>query len=119
MVANDAASHQLSLTTSACNTLCSLLCVTSCVRRVVANDAASYQYLVESIRMFPDQETWAGVSGYVVVAAGAGWLGGAPRGTRSAVVAVVPRGAGIEALSARCIGTQKLLLAAPPGAADD
>ncbi len=30
--------------------------------RVVANDAASYQYLVESIRMFPDQETWAGVS---------------------------------------------------------
>ncbi len=29
--------------------------------RVVANDAASYQYLVESIRMFPDQEAWAGV----------------------------------------------------------
>ena len=29
---------------------------------MVANDAASYQYLVESIRMFPDQETWAGVS---------------------------------------------------------
>ena len=27
--------------------------------RVVANDAESYQYLVESIRMFPDQESWA------------------------------------------------------------
>lgn len=35
-----------------------------CIRRVVANDAASYQYLVESIRMFPDQETWAGVSAF-------------------------------------------------------
>lgn len=31
-------------------------------RRVVAGDAGSYQYLVESIRMFPDQEAWAGVS---------------------------------------------------------
>ncbi|PRW45608.1 2-methoxy-6-polyprenyl-1,4-benzoquinol mitochondrial [Chlorella sorokiniana] len=31
------------------------------IGRVVANDAASYQYLVESIRMFPDQETWAGM----------------------------------------------------------
>lgn len=29
--------------------------------RVVANDAASYQYLVESIRMFPDQESWSRV----------------------------------------------------------
>ena len=29
---------------------------------VVANNAASYRYLVESIRMFPDQEAWAGVS---------------------------------------------------------
>ena len=28
-------------------------------RRVVAGDAESYRYLVESIRMFPDQETWA------------------------------------------------------------
>lgn len=27
--------------------------------RLVANDGASYQYLVESIRMFPDQESWA------------------------------------------------------------
>lgn len=27
--------------------------------RVVAGDAESYQYLVESIRMFPDQESWA------------------------------------------------------------
>ena len=31
----------------------------SCARRVVAGDAESYQYLVESIRMFPDQEAWA------------------------------------------------------------
>jgi ubiquinone/menaquinone biosynthesis C-methylase UbiE len=29
--------------------------------RVVANDEASYQYLVESIRRFPDQETFAGM----------------------------------------------------------
>ncbi|GAB4813552.1 hypothetical protein N2152v2_000598 [Parachlorella kessleri] len=29
------------------------------IGRVVANDAESYQYLVESIRMFPDQESWA------------------------------------------------------------
>jgi demethylmenaquinone methyltransferase / 2-methoxy-6-polyprenyl-1,4-benzoquinol methylase len=27
--------------------------------QVVANDRASYQYLVESIRKFPDQETFA------------------------------------------------------------
>lgn len=27
--------------------------------RVVANDEASYQYLVESIRRFPDQKTFA------------------------------------------------------------
>jgi len=27
----------------------------------VANDRASYQYLVESIRKFPDQETFAGM----------------------------------------------------------
>lgn len=26
---------------------------------MVAGDAESYQYLVESIRMFPDQESWA------------------------------------------------------------
>ncbi|PSC68960.1 2-methoxy-6-polyprenyl-1,4-benzoquinol mitochondrial [Micractinium conductrix] len=31
------------------------------IGRVVAGDAASYQYLVESIRMFPDQESWAGM----------------------------------------------------------
>ena len=29
------------------------------MRRVVANDEASYQYLVESIRRFPDQEAFA------------------------------------------------------------
>ncbi|KAL4444647.1 hypothetical protein ABPG77_002464 [Micractinium sp. CCAP 211/92] len=29
------------------------------IGRVVANDAGSYQYLVESIRMFPDQESWS------------------------------------------------------------
>ncbi|KAL6769981.1 COQ5A [Auxenochlorella protothecoides x Auxenochlorella symbiontica] len=29
------------------------------IGRLVANDGASYQYLVESIRMFPDQESWA------------------------------------------------------------
>lgn len=29
------------------------------IGRLVAGDAESYQYLVESIRMFPDQETWA------------------------------------------------------------
>lgn len=29
--------------------------------QVVANDRASYQYLVESIRKFPDQETFAGM----------------------------------------------------------
>ena len=28
-------------------------------RRLVAGDAASYRYLVESIRMFPDQEAFA------------------------------------------------------------
>jgi demethylmenaquinone methyltransferase/2-methoxy-6-polyprenyl-1,4-benzoquinol methylase len=27
--------------------------------RIVANDSASYRYLAESIRMFPDQETLA------------------------------------------------------------
>lgn len=31
------------------------------IGRVVAKDAASYQYLAESIRMFPDQETLAGM----------------------------------------------------------
>ena len=31
------------------------------VRRLVANDEASYRYLVESIRRFPDQETFAGL----------------------------------------------------------
>ncbi len=30
-----------------------------CACRVVANDEASYQYLVESIRRFPDQKTFA------------------------------------------------------------
>ena len=39
-----------------------LLIVAPQIGAVVANDAASYRYLVESIRMFPDQETWAGVS---------------------------------------------------------
>jgi ubiquinone/menaquinone biosynthesis C-methylase UbiE len=29
--------------------------------RVVANDEGSYQYLVESIRRFPDQETFLGM----------------------------------------------------------
>lgn len=29
--------------------------------RVVANDETSYQYLVESIRRFPDQKTFAGL----------------------------------------------------------
>ena len=29
--------------------------------QLVANDRASYQYLVESIRKFPDQETFAGL----------------------------------------------------------
>ena len=33
--------------------------VQSLMGRVVANDAASYKYLAESIRMFPDQETLA------------------------------------------------------------
>lgn len=28
---------------------------------LVANDEASYQYLVESIRKFPEQETFAGM----------------------------------------------------------
>ena len=28
---------------------------------MVANDEASYRYLVESIRRFPDQETFAGM----------------------------------------------------------
>ncbi|KAK9813099.1 hypothetical protein WJX72_009000 [[Myrmecia] bisecta] len=31
------------------------------IGRVVANDEASYQYLVESIRRFPDQDTFAGM----------------------------------------------------------
>jgi demethylmenaquinone methyltransferase/2-methoxy-6-polyprenyl-1,4-benzoquinol methylase len=31
--------------------------------RLIANDAESYQYLAESIRMFPDQETLAGMMG--------------------------------------------------------
>lgn len=31
------------------------------VRSLVANDEASYQYLVESIRKFPEQETFAGM----------------------------------------------------------
>jgi hypothetical protein len=48
------------LPTSLAVLLCLPACLPAC--RVVANDAASYQYLVESIRMFPDQETWAGVS---------------------------------------------------------
>ena len=29
--------------------------------RLVANDAASYRYLAESIRMFPDQQTLLGM----------------------------------------------------------
>lgn len=29
--------------------------------QIVANDRASYQYLVESIRKFPDQEAFAGM----------------------------------------------------------
>lgn len=33
--------------------------VLRCLCRVVANDEASYQYLVESIRRFPDQQTFA------------------------------------------------------------
>lgn len=41
---------------------------------MVAGDAASYQYLVESIKMFPDQEAWAGVS--PAEPAGAGMEGG-------------------------------------------
>ena len=31
------------------------------VRSLVANDEASYQYLVESIRKFPEQEAFAGM----------------------------------------------------------
>ena len=31
--------------------------------RVLAGDSDSYQYLAESIRMFPDQETLAGMMG--------------------------------------------------------
>ena len=31
------------------------------VSRLVARDEASYQYLVESIRRFPDQEAFAGM----------------------------------------------------------
>ena len=29
--------------------------------QLIANDSASYQYLVESIRNFPDQETFLGM----------------------------------------------------------
>ena len=31
------------------------------MRRLVANDEASYKYLVESIRRFPDQDTFLGM----------------------------------------------------------
>lgn len=34
------------------------------LRSWVANDEASYQYLVESIRRFPEQETFAGMLEY-------------------------------------------------------
>ena len=46
-----------------CHAACFLLrsqehaCCPAC--RAVANDEASYQYLVESIRKFPDQQTFA------------------------------------------------------------
>jgi ubiquinone/menaquinone biosynthesis C-methylase UbiE len=33
----------------------------SSVRRLVAHDEASYRYLVESIRRFPDQDTFLGM----------------------------------------------------------
>ena len=49
--------------------ICSMLrAILSCVTpkrthacRLVANDEASYKYLVESIRRFPDQETFSGM----------------------------------------------------------
>ena len=45
--------------TSVCLGLCSQEHACCPVCRAVANDEASYQYLVESIRKFPDQQTFA------------------------------------------------------------
>lgn len=109
---------------------CLLLCPACC--RVVAGDAASYQYLVESIRMFPDQESWAGVSprgssrepalgrqagrGPHAAAVPVGRAGTRRHRDSGCVQTQQARSAAAEARGARCVFTQ---VPSMPRSADD